>query len=40
VLELDDLVDRPLDLDVIAVFELVGGDQWGSVLLEPNINCG
>ena len=27
VLELDDLVDRPVDLDVVAVLELVGGDH-------------
>jgi len=41
VLELDDLVDRPMDLDVVSVFELVGGEQGGSVLrislLEPSI---
>jgi hypothetical protein len=38
VLELEDLVDRPLDLDVVAVFELVGADQGESVLLEPNFD--
>jgi len=27
VLELDDLEDRPLDVDVVAVLELVGGDR-------------
>jgi hypothetical protein len=32
VLELEDLEDRPLDLDVVAVLELVGGDQRKSVL--------
>jgi hypothetical protein len=35
VLELGDLVDRAVNLDVVAVFELVGGDQVESVLLEP-----
>jgi hypothetical protein len=44
VLELRDLVDRPVDLDVVAVFELVGGDRGESVLLEPNLDglavCG
>jgi hypothetical protein len=38
VLELRDLVDRPVDLDVVAVFELVGGDRGESVLLEPNLD--
>jgi hypothetical protein len=37
VLELDDLVDRAVNLDVVAVFELVGGDQVESVLLVPKI---
>jgi hypothetical protein len=32
VLELDDLEDRPIDLDVIAVLELVGAQQRESVL--------
>jgi hypothetical protein len=27
VLELEDLEDRPVDLDVVAVLELVGGDR-------------
>ena len=30
VLELEDLEDRPLDLDVVAVLELVGGDHGTS----------
>ena len=34
VLELDDLEDRPVDLDVVAVLELVRGQQCGSVLRE------
>jgi hypothetical protein len=38
VLELEDLEDRALDLDVVAVFELVCADQGESVLLEPNID--
>jgi len=38
VLKLEDLEDRAVDLDVVAVFELVGGDRGGSVLLEPNID--
>jgi hypothetical protein len=38
VLKLDDLVDRAVNLDVVAVFELVGGDQGASVLLEPNLD--
>jgi len=36
VLEVDDLVDRAVDLDVVAVLELVGGDQGESVLMESN----
>jgi hypothetical protein len=32
VLELGDLVDRPVDLDVVSVFELVGGDDGESAL--------
>jgi hypothetical protein len=32
VLELDDLEDRPVDLDVVAVLELVGGNQDESLL--------
>jgi hypothetical protein len=38
VLELKDLEDRALDVDVIAVFELVGAYQGGSVLTEPNVD--
>jgi hypothetical protein len=38
VLELNDLEDRAIDLDVVAVFELVCGDQVESVLLEPKIH--
>jgi len=38
VLELDDLEDRAVDLDVVAVFELVGAYQGESVLLEPNLD--
>jgi hypothetical protein len=38
VLEFDDLVDRAVNLDVVAVFKLVGGDQVESVLLEPKID--
>jgi hypothetical protein len=34
VLELEDLEDGPLDVDVIAVLELVGGDDGRSALLE------
>jgi hypothetical protein len=29
VLEVDDLEDRPVDLDVISVLELVGADRHG-----------
>jgi hypothetical protein len=32
VLELEDLEDRPLYLDVVAVLELVGGDDGRSAL--------
>jgi len=39
VLELEDLEDRALDVDVVAVFELVGGDQVESVFLEPNLDA-
>jgi hypothetical protein len=35
VLEFDDLEDRPVDLDVVAVLELVGAQQRESVLMEP-----
>jgi hypothetical protein len=38
VLELEDLEDRALDVDVIAVFELVGAYQGESVFLEPNLD--
>jgi hypothetical protein len=38
VLEIDDLVDRPLDLDVVPVFELVGAYQGESVFLEPDLD--
>jgi hypothetical protein len=38
VLELHDLEDRALDVDVVAVLELVGADQGESVLLGPNID--
>jgi hypothetical protein len=37
VLELEDLEDRALDVDVVAVFELVCADQGESVFLEPNV---
>jgi hypothetical protein len=37
-LELDDLEDRPVNLDVVAVFELVGAYQGESVLPEPKIS--
>jgi hypothetical protein len=36
VLELDDLEDRPVDVDVVAVLELICAYQGESVLLEPN----
>jgi hypothetical protein len=36
VLELEDLEDRPLDLDVVSVFKLVGVDDGRSVLMKPN----
>jgi hypothetical protein len=32
VLELEDLEDRPLDLDVVSVLELVGADYGRSAL--------
>jgi hypothetical protein len=38
VLELEDLEDGALDVDVIAVFELVGAYQDESVFLEPNLD--
>jgi hypothetical protein len=38
VLEVEDLEDRPVDLDVVAVFELICAYQGESVLLEPNID--
>jgi len=38
VLELEDLEDGAVDLDVVAVFELVGANQGESVLLEPNLD--
>jgi len=34
VLELEDLEDRALDVDVVAVLELVRGDNGKSVLLQ------
>jgi hypothetical protein len=34
VLELDDLEDRALDVDVVAVLELVGGDDGESAPLQ------
>jgi hypothetical protein len=37
-LEVDNLEDRAVYLDVIAVLELVGAEQSGSVLLEPNLD--
>jgi len=40
VLELDDLVDRPVDLDVISVFELVGADDGRSALSRAKFQCG
>jgi hypothetical protein len=40
VLEVDDLEDRALDVDVVAVLELVGRNRGGSVLLEPDLGCG
>jgi len=33
VLELDDPVDRPVDVDVVAVLELVGADDRSALLL-------
>jgi hypothetical protein len=36
VLELNDLEDRALDVYVVAVLELVGGDDVRSAPLEPN----
>jgi len=36
VLELEDLEDRPLDVDVVAVLELVGRDYGKSFLCRPN----
>jgi hypothetical protein len=38
VLELDDLEDRAVDLDVVAVLELVGGDRGDRPLLESRIS--
>jgi hypothetical protein len=38
VLELEDLEDDSVDLDVVAVFELVGAYQGESVLLKPDID--
>jgi hypothetical protein len=40
VLELDDLEDGPLDLDVVPVFELVGGNQWESAPQQTSSACG
>jgi hypothetical protein len=39
VLELEDLEDRPLDLDVVSIFELVGVDDGRSALSEPSFNA-
>jgi hypothetical protein len=36
VLELDDLEDRALDVDVVAVLELVGGDRENPPLAGPS----
>jgi hypothetical protein len=38
VLELQDLEDRPVDVDVVPVAELVGIDNGRSALSEPNLN--
>jgi hypothetical protein len=38
VLEVDDLEDRAVDLDVVSVLELVGGDDGGSAFLEPRLD--
>jgi hypothetical protein len=38
VLEVEDLEDHSIDLDVVSVFELVGGKRGGSVLVKPNID--
>jgi hypothetical protein len=37
VLELEDLEDRALDLDVVAVLELIGVDDGRSALLKAKI---
>jgi hypothetical protein len=38
VLEVDDLEDGPVDVDVVAVLELVGGDYVDQPFLEPSLN--
>jgi hypothetical protein len=40
VLELDDLEDGAFDLDVVPVFELVGGNQWESAPQQTSSACG
>jgi hypothetical protein len=39
VLELHDLEDRAVDLDVVAVLELIGAYQGGSGFLESNLDA-
>jgi hypothetical protein len=38
VLELEDLEDRSVDLDVVAVLELICADDGRSALSEPKFN--
>jgi hypothetical protein len=38
VLELEDLEDGAVDLDVVSVLELVGGDRGNQPFLEPNLD--
>jgi hypothetical protein len=40
VLELEDLEDGAVDLDVVSVLELVGGDRGNQPFLEPNLDVG